>query len=189
MWIKDEEFIRGNIPMTKFEVRAVTLSYLDISTGDVLLDLGAGTGSISVQSALLGAKVIAVDREKEAVRLIEENARKFNVTIEIFEGEAVQAVGRFNFNKCFIGGSGGNIGAILEAVNNRLPPGGVVGANFIKPENAWKFHERLKILNYEVDSCMVSVVRMDERGIYKALTPVIIVRAKKGGLGWAYFTV
>ena len=54
-WLRDEDFIRGTIPMTKFDIRALTLTMLDINCGDILLDVGAGTGSVSIQAALLGA--------------------------------------------------------------------------------------------------------------------------------------
>ncbi len=75
-WIKDEEFIRGNIPMTKFNIRILTMAYLSIKEEDRLLDIGAGTGSISIEGALQGAKVWAIERKEEGIELINKNAKK-----------------------------------------------------------------------------------------------------------------
>ena len=70
-WIKDEEFIRGNIPMTKFEVRTLTIALLAIEKGDIFLDIGAGTGSVSVEAALHGAEVTSVELKMEGLELID----------------------------------------------------------------------------------------------------------------------
>ena len=86
MWIRDEAFIRGQIPMTKFTVRAVTMALLDIEPWDVFVDIGAGTGSISVQAALLGADVFAIEQVQEGVELIQRNAKQFGLDIHIIHG-------------------------------------------------------------------------------------------------------
>ncbi|WDC84912.1 50S ribosomal protein L11 methyltransferase [Caloramator sp. mosi_1] len=70
MWIKDDEFIRSRVPMTKFETRVLSLALLDVKEGDVLLDIGAGTGSISIQARKLGAKVISIEKDREAVEVL-----------------------------------------------------------------------------------------------------------------------
>ena len=85
-WIKDEDFIRGNIPMTKFNVRVLTLGYLEIEEGDKFLDIGAGTGSVSIEAALHGANTCVIEREEEGIELIKSNAEKFNVNINIIKG-------------------------------------------------------------------------------------------------------
>ena len=73
-WIRDEQFLRGNIPMTKFEVRTVSIAALEIEEGDTLIDIGAGTGSVSVEAALQGACVYAVEEKHEGAELIRKNA-------------------------------------------------------------------------------------------------------------------
>ena len=60
-WIRDDAFIRGNIPMTKFAVRAVTMALLDIAPGKVLLDIGAGTGRLAIPLARRGVELACVE--------------------------------------------------------------------------------------------------------------------------------
>lgn len=64
MWISDEEFLRSKVPMTKFEIRVISCALLDLNNDDVLLDIGAGAGSISIQAKKIGAEVIAIEKSK-----------------------------------------------------------------------------------------------------------------------------
>ncbi|HHX03783.1 MAG TPA: precorrin-6y C5,15-methyltransferase (decarboxylating) subunit CbiE [Tissierellia bacterium] len=79
--IPDEQFIRGEVPMSKAPVRAQVLSRLAISPADICFDIGAGTGSVSVEMALAAyeGRVYAIDRESKALDLVRENARKFHL--------------------------------------------------------------------------------------------------------------
>ena len=89
--MNDEEFIRGDVPMTKEEVRSISLSKMKIRKSDIIYDIGAGTGSVSVESAIQAedGQVYAVEINPEAAGLIEENARKFAVSnIKVIEGSA-----------------------------------------------------------------------------------------------------
>ena len=74
----DDWFIRGHVPMTKREVRAVSIDALDLTDNSLLLDVGAGTGSVSVESAMLypGIPVFAMEKNPEALALIRANAEK-----------------------------------------------------------------------------------------------------------------
>ena len=76
--MRDEWFIRGRVPMTKSEVRAVSLSKLELYPGCVLWDIGAGTGSISVEAALScpDIRIAAIEYRPEAVGLIRQNCQK-----------------------------------------------------------------------------------------------------------------
>ena len=135
-WLRDEDFIRGKIPMTKFAVRAVTIALLDITPGDVLLDIGAGTGSISIQAALLGAEVYAIEQAQEGIDLIRRNAEKFAVKVSTIHGSAPETIKEVpKFNKCFIGGSKGKLEQIVRTVDARIDSGGILTANFIKLGN------------------------------------------------------
>lgn len=130
--MRDEWLIRGNVPMTKSEVRAVSLSKLEMEmyqrTGRdvVLYDIGAGTGSVAVEAALQGhcRKVYAIERNHEAVDLIAQNRKKFGVShkIEIVEGEAPEVFLPLEMpTHAFIGGSGGNLREVLRSLEEKNP--------------------------------------------------------------------
>lgn len=123
--IPDEEFIRAGVPMTKAEVRAVSLAQMELTEDAVVYDVGAGTGSVSVEAARSGdrIRVYAVEKKAEAVRLLEENRRKFRADgIRIIEGEAPEALRELEPpTHVFIGGSSGNLKEILHTVLEKNP--------------------------------------------------------------------
>ena len=87
----DENFVRGNVPMTKEEIRALSISKLRLKENDIVYDLGAGTGSVTVEIAMQtrGGMVYAFERNEEGLELIKENARNFNLqNIKVVGGEA-----------------------------------------------------------------------------------------------------
>ena len=79
--IPDDEFIRGEVPMTKSEVRSVILSKLKILEGNQICDIGAGSGSVSIELARLTSKgmVYSFEKKAEAVEIIKKNRRKFKI--------------------------------------------------------------------------------------------------------------
>lgn len=181
MWIKDEEFIRGNIPMSKFEVRALIVSKMNISSGDKFLDIGAGTGSVSMQAAKFGADVTSIEREAEGVELIRKNAEKFNLDIEIIEGEAPEKIPNKIFNKIFIGGSGGNMCEIIEKAYSILEKNGIIAASFITLKNLNTFQNKIKelgLINVETELIQVSRVKTKAEMMI-AENPIFIVRGEK----------
>jgi len=180
-WIKDEEFVRGNIPMTKFDVRVLTMAYLAIEEGDELLDIGAGTGSISIEAALHGAKVWAIEREEEGVELIHKNMDKFGVCVEAIKGEAPLSLPNIQFNKCFVGGSGGKLEEIFIYLEQHLKEKGILCANFITINNLNQFINLLKKYQYKnIEAQLVQTSHMDKIGLLKANNPIFIVKGVKG---------
>ncbi|TKI08037.1 decarboxylating cobalt-precorrin-6B (C(15))-methyltransferase [Martelella alba] len=135
--MRDDEFIRGSVPMTKREVRQAALDRLALDNARLLVDVGAGTGSISVEAACRhpALKVVAVERDPEALALIGRNCRRFGLKrVDILPGEAplplaVQA------DAVFIGGSGGRLGDIIRWADTLLAPGGRLVVNLILLEN------------------------------------------------------
>lgn len=115
--IPDGEFIRGKTPMTKQEVRCAVLSKLALRPGDTCWDVGAGTGSVSVEMALFAKKVYAVERDADACRLIEQNRAAFGAwNLTLVPGSAPEALNGLPApDAVFVGGSGGELGAILKA--------------------------------------------------------------------------
>jgi len=123
--IPDEEFIRGKVPMTKSEIRAVTMSNLNIRPDFICYDVGAGTGSVTVEMALAAysGHVYGIERNEEAVGLIGENLRKFHIgNIDVVSGSAPGALDELPPpDAVFIGGSGGGMDKIFDAIFNKNP--------------------------------------------------------------------
>ena len=128
--IPDEAFLRDQVPMTKFEVRSVSLSRLELKRDSVVYDVGAGTGSVSVEAARQAADgmVYAIERKPEATALIEKNKRKFGVSnLEVIAGLAPEAMEELPVpTHVFIGGSAGNLREILALVFRKNPAARVV---------------------------------------------------------------
>ena len=128
--ISDDGFVRGNVPMTKSEVRAVVMSKLGIKPGMVCADIGAGTGSCTVEMALAAwkGKVYAIDPNPEAVELIRLNCRNFHIgNVEAVEGLAPDDMADWPaLDAVFVGGSKGNMAEIFDAVLAKNPRARIV---------------------------------------------------------------
>ena len=120
---RDDEFIRGKVPMTKEEVRTISISKLGLDENAVVWDVGSGTGSIAVEIAGYSPKieVYAIECKDEAVALIKENAAKFKVhNVKVCQSKAPQGLEELNKpSHVFIGGSGGELEEILDIVYSR----------------------------------------------------------------------
>jgi len=116
--IHDDLFIRGDAPMTKEEIRSLSVIKLKLESDSVLFDVGAGTGSVAVESALSipNGKVYAIEKEENAADLIEQNKKRFIVpNLEVIRGKAPDALeGLPAPTHVFIGGSSGNMSEIIE---------------------------------------------------------------------------
>ncbi|MGN0405122.1 MAG: precorrin-6y C5,15-methyltransferase (decarboxylating) subunit CbiE [Bariatricus sp.] len=123
--LPDEAFIRGKVPMTKEEVRTLSLANLRLTRDAVLYDIGAGTGSVSVEAALQapGIRVYAVEKKEEGIELIHANKQKFMTdNLEVIHGVAPQALEGLEMpTHVFIGGSSGNLKEILRCVRRKNP--------------------------------------------------------------------
>lgn len=146
--IEDEEFIRGKVPMTKSEVRAVTISKLRLSKDSTILDVGAGSGSISIEAALNASlgKVYAIERNDEGIELIKENMKKFGAeNIELIHGLAPDDLPtEIKFDAIIIGGTGGNMELVLKYASEHLKNGGRLVLNLITIENMYKALQYIK---------------------------------------------
>ena len=132
--IADENFVRSEgsprVPMTKEEVRALSLCKLALTENAVVYDVGSGTGSIAIECALRspGVLVYAIEQKPEAVRLLRKNMEKFHLANIIpVEGTAPEVLkGLEPPTHVFIGGSGGRLWSILTGVWNKNPDARVV---------------------------------------------------------------
>lgn len=123
--LPDEAFERGDIPMTKQEVRAAVLAKLAVRPEDILWDVGAGTGSVSVELALAAprGRVYAVECRPEGCALIKANREKFRTrNLVLVEGLAPDALSDLPApDAVFIGGSKGSLAAIVDAALDKNP--------------------------------------------------------------------
>ena len=123
--ISDGEFLRGKAPMTKEEVRTVSLSKLRLSEDSVCYDVGAGTGSVSVEMALRAwmGQVYAIEKKEDALALLKENKKKFAVdNLAIIPGVAPEAMTELPApTHAFIGGSSGNMQDIINLLLEKNP--------------------------------------------------------------------
>lgn len=123
--IPDEEFIRGDAPMTKSEVRSLSVAKLKLSPDSIVYDVGAGTGSVSVEMALAApcGTVYAIEKEDAAADLIEINKKKFRTpNVKVVRGLAPDALSDLPApTHAFIGGSSGNLKEIVQCLLEKNP--------------------------------------------------------------------
>ena len=123
--LPDEAFERGDVPMTKQEVRAAVLAKLAVRPEDILWDVGAGTGSVSVELALAAprGRVYAVECRPEGCALIKANREKFRTrNLVLVEGLAPDALSDLPApDAVFIGGSKGSLAVIVDAALDKNP--------------------------------------------------------------------
>ena len=147
--ISDEAFTRGNVPMTKMEVRTVSVAKLELTENSVLYDVGAGTGSVSVECAGLSdsVKVYAIEKNPEAVELLHENCKKFALTnVKIIAGTAPEALEDLPApTHVFIGGSSGKMEEVIALCLKKNPETRFV-VNLITPESLAAVLEAAKTL-------------------------------------------
>ena len=180
--IKDEEFIRGKAPMTKEEVRTVSLSKLRLTEDSVCYDVGAGTGSLSIEMALRAhqGKVWAIEKKEDAVELIRQNKVKFAAdNLEIIEGLAPEALKDLPVpTHAFIGGSSGNLKEILQILIEKNPQVRIV-INCITLETVSEALETAKEFGFEENEIVqLSAARSKAIGRYHMMmgeNPIYII--------------
>lgn len=184
--MKNDEFIRGKVPITKEEVRAISLNKLNLKDAKTFIDVGAGTGSISIEAALTyeDLKVIAIERNDVAIDLINQNVEKFNLSnVEVMKAYApidldIKADG------IFLGGTGNNLEEIIKWSKDLLVPGGRLVANFILIDNFYDTLDLLKKYNFEnLDVSQLSINKLEKLGIrdyFKPHNPIYIISCEKG---------
>ncbi len=185
--IDDEKFIRGKAPMTKQEIRILTLAKARIGESDFVADIGAGTGSLSIEAARLAERgyVFAIDRDESAIDVITQNAEKFSVdNIIIIHAEAPAGlISVPRIDVALIGGSGGRMREILTSIDKKMKPGGRIVINCVTVQSLYACLEWLKSNeNYRYDAIQVNITRLQQVGDYdmaKALNPIHIVTARK----------
>lgn len=186
--IPDELFIRGDVPMTKQEVRAVALAKLRLTATDTVWDVGAGTGSVSIEAALVAraGSVWAVERNAAGVRLIRENADAFGCgNVHAVPGAAPEALAKLPVpDAVFVGGSAGELPSIVEAAleNNSQVRLCVPCVTVETLTEACALLSGSRFKGFE--ACQVSAARAEAVGshhLMKAQNPVFLVSARGAG--------
>ena len=180
--LSDGDFQRGKAPMTKQEVRALVISKLRIAADHTVWDVGAGTGSVSIEAALAAPRgtVYAIEKNADAIALMRQNREIHGaVNIVVVEGTAPEALTSLPApNRVFIGGSSGNMGAIIDATLT-VNPHARICATAVTLETLTELLACLRAREIEdADIVQVSVARADNVGSYnlmRAENPVYIV--------------
>ena len=171
--IPDEEFQRGDAPMTKSEVRSLSVAKLNLNRDSIAWDIGAGTGSVTIEMALAAAdgEVYAIEKKSAAAALIEENAKKFGTpNVEVHVGTAPEALTDLPApTHAFIGGSSGNMKEILKLLLDRNPRVRVV-VNAITLETVAEANSCFKELGFtDVDITQIQAAKAKKVGPYEMM--------------------
>lgn len=182
--IPDADFIRGSVPMTKQEVRAAILAKLAVRPGESVWDVGAGTGSVSVELSRTARRVYAVERNPEACALILRNREKFGAwNLTLIEGRAPDALDGLPVpDAVFIGGSGGELQGVIAAAFGRNPAARLC-ASAATLETLHGAVAALTARGLEAEVCQICVSRTRKAGNLHLLTaqnPVFLISADGG---------
>lgn len=186
--IADEEFIRDKVPMTKEEIRILTMCKAKIRPDNIIWDIGAGTGSLSIEAALLApqGEVYAIEKKDLAVDLLHQNIAKFKLEdkVKIIATEAPKGLDELpNCDVVFIGGSGKHMFEILDIINSKLNEGGRIIVNAVTIQTISEITTYMKQKeSYTYEAIQVQVNRLRQIGSYdmfNAQNPVYIVTCKK----------
>ncbi len=183
--LSETEIIHSRGLITKDEVRAVTIHKLRLPQRGVLWDIGAGSGSVSIEAARLypEIKVFAIEKDEEQIKNIKDNRIKFDATnIEIIKGQAPDVLINLTApDRVFIGGSGGTIKDIIEFVSSKISSG-IVVINAITIETLNEAIKSLENKGFAVEVSEVSVSRsktVSGKRHMSALNPVFIITGVK----------
>ncbi|MEM3064201.1 MAG: precorrin-6Y C5,15-methyltransferase (decarboxylating) subunit CbiT [Candidatus Nitrosotenuis sp.] len=187
--IPDEYFERTEqVPITKEEVRVIQLSKARLAEGNTVLDIGCGSGSITVEAALqVGkqGKVYAVDLDPSAVELTKKNLEKFGISnVELIRGDAKQKIpGLPLADAIFVGGTGGDTKDIVKLCHEGLRPGGRIVVGVILIETLYAVLDVMNDLDFkEVDITQITISKSRKTStgtMMLARNPVTVISATK----------
>ncbi len=172
--------------LTTSEVRALALAQMDLRPDSIVWDIGAGSGSVSVEAAQLASagRVYAIEMDPEDQQLIVENARRFGVgNVEAILGKAPEAWANLpNPDSIFIAGAGREVRRIAEAAFQRLPPGGSLVVNLVMLDHLAELRAALREQCDSVEVWMVNIARGTDQFdqlTFEPLKPSFLLAASK----------
>jgi len=187
--IPDELFERTDeVPITKEEVRVVQISKARLGAGNLVYDIGCGSGSITVEAALqVGqqGKIYAIDVDPKAVELTKKNLDKFGVlNVELILSDAKQKVSGLPMaDAIFIGGTGGDTKDIVTLCHDKLKPGARIVIGTILIETLYSVLDAINKLDFaDVDITQVTISKSRKTStgtMMLARNPVTIISATK----------
>ena len=187
--IPDEEFERTeSVPITKEEIRAIQISKGRLSAGQTILDIGCGSGSVTVEAAIQveeSGKVIGVDIDPNAIELTEKNLKKFGITnYQLVEGNAKEKILEFpEADTVFIGGTGGDTRDIVELCQNKIKSGGRIVIGVILIETLYSVLQTIEKLDFtEIDITQITIGKSRKTStgtMMLARNPVTVIFATK----------
>jgi len=187
--IPDEEFERTeSVPITKEEIRAIQISKGRLSAGQTILDIGCGSGSVTVEAAIQveeSGKVIGVDIDPNAIELTEKNLKKFGITnYQLVEGNAKEKISELpESDTVFIGGTGGDTRDIVELCQNKIKSGGRIVIGVILIETLYSVLQTIENLNFtEIDITQITIGKSRKTStgtMMLARNPVTVISATK----------
>ncbi len=173
--------------ITKSEARAVSLYKLGLTRGSIVWDVGAGSGSVALEAALIASDgmVYAVERDAESIAMLRRNLQRLGpANVAVTPGDAPAALADLPSPDCvFVGGGGGKLTAILECAASRLNADGRIVVNLAAMERALQAHACLTALGFDAELMQISAARgkplPDGALRLAAQNPVFIVAAAR----------
>ncbi len=149
--------------MTKKEIRIAILGQLALQSSQVIWDIGAGTGSVSIEIARLcpQSAIFAVEKTAIGYSLIKQNCQRFQVdNVKVFHGKAPEILSQLpNPDRIFIGGSGSNLESILEVCYQKLLPQGLLVIALATIEHCWETLNWIKTHNWQYNLLQLQISR------------------------------
>ncbi|SFL73837.1 precorrin-6Y C5,15-methyltransferase (decarboxylating) subunit CbiT [Halanaerobium salsuginis] len=186
--IEDQFFYRDQVPMTKSEIRALIISKLKLKSGQIIYDIGAGSGSVSIETALQvkDGLVYAVEKEKQACQVIEKNIERFKVNnIKLIQGTAPEALNTLEAaDRIFIGGSSGKLAEILTLSLKKLKAGGIILLSAITLNTLTEVASYFNNGSEEVEVWSINInytQKIKDYKLFKALNQIFLIRITEGG--------
>ncbi|MDD7410917.1 precorrin-6Y C5,15-methyltransferase (decarboxylating) subunit CbiT [Fusobacterium gastrosuis] len=186
MHIYDKDFTQTELPMTKQEIRAISIAKLMLKPNSILIDVGAGTGTIGIEAAtyMPQGKVYAIEKEEKGLDTIKLNADKFELkNFELIHGKAPDVIPNIAYDRMFIGGSTGGLDEIINHFMKYATDGGILVINCITLETQSKAIEILKEKGFkDIEIITVTVGRAKKVGPYTMMfgeNPICIIKVIK----------